>query len=57
MPVPGEGFSFGVLEQAQAFGDFASLDAVGRRALHVHLARPDAAAIEGLCEALVACLK
>jgi glucose-6-phosphate isomerase len=57
VPVPGEGFSFGVLEQAQAFGDFASLDAVGRRALHVHLARPDAGLVAGVCDALLACLK
>lgn len=54
VPVPGEGFSFGVLERAQAFGDFASLDAVGRRALHVHLARPDAANVAAVCDALVA---
>ena len=34
-PIPGEPFSFGTLELAQALGDFASLDATGRRALHV----------------------
>jgi hypothetical protein len=39
--VPGETFSFGVLELAQALGDLASLDQVGRRALHVHLPRAD----------------
>ena len=38
---PGEPFSFGTLELAQALGDFASLDAAGRRALHVHLPAPD----------------
>jgi len=54
LPVPGEAFSFGLLEQAQAFGDFASLDAVGRRALHVHLARPDAAQLAALCHVLLA---
>ena len=27
---------------AQALGDFASLDSAGRRAVHVHLPRPDA---------------
>ena len=37
LPVPGEGFSFGVLEAAQASGDFQSLDRGGRRALHIHL--------------------
>jgi transaldolase/glucose-6-phosphate isomerase len=40
--IPGEAFSFGTLELAQALGDFASLDATGRRALHVHLPAPDA---------------
>ena len=42
LPVPGETFSFGVLELAQALGDLASLDELGRRALHVHLPRADA---------------
>jgi transaldolase/glucose-6-phosphate isomerase len=35
--IPGEGFSFGTLELAQALGDFQSLDAAGRRVIHVHL--------------------
>jgi glucose-6-phosphate isomerase len=39
--IPGEAFSFGTLELAQALGDFASLGATGRRALHVHLPAPD----------------
>jgi glucose-6-phosphate isomerase len=42
LAIPGEPFSFGVLEQAQALGDFASLDKSGRRALLVQLPRPDA---------------
>jgi transaldolase/glucose-6-phosphate isomerase len=37
LSIPGEQFSFGVLELAQALGDFQSLDSAGRRALHVHL--------------------
>jgi hypothetical protein len=41
LPIPGEAFSFGVLEMAQAVGDFQSLDRTGRRALHVHLPRRD----------------
>ena len=44
--VPGEAYSFGVLELAQALGDFASLDQTGRRALHVHLPRPDASTLQ-----------
>jgi glucose-6-phosphate isomerase len=52
--VPGESYSFGVLEQAQATGDFASLEAAARRALHVHLARPDARLLREVCAALAA---
>jgi glucose-6-phosphate isomerase len=40
--IPGQPFSFGTLELAQALGDFASLDATGRRAVHVHLPSPNA---------------
>jgi glucose-6-phosphate isomerase len=54
--IPGEPFSFGTLEQAQAFGDFASLDATGRRAAHAHLAAPDAVQLRRLADALLACL-
>ncbi len=43
LPVPGEPFSFGVLEMAQALGDFQSLERTGRRAVHLHLPRRDAA--------------
>jgi transaldolase/glucose-6-phosphate isomerase len=39
--IPGERFSFGTLEFAQALGDFASLDATRRRAIHVHLPSRD----------------
>jgi glucose-6-phosphate isomerase len=41
IPVPGQPFSFGTLELSQALGDFASLEATGRRALHLHLPSPD----------------
>lgn len=41
--IPGQPFSFATLELAQALGDFNSLDSTGRRAIHVHLPRPDAA--------------
>jgi hypothetical protein len=53
LPIPGEPFSFGVLEQAQALGDFSSLDKTGRRALLVQMPRPDAALFEKLSEALL----
>ena len=52
LPIPGEPFSFGVLELAQAVGDFQSLDKTGRRALHVHLPRRDAALLQQVIDAL-----
>jgi hypothetical protein len=54
LEVPGEAFSFGVLELAQALGDFASLDQAGRRALHVHLPRPDAGTLQRCFDRLLA---
>lgn len=38
VPVPGQRYSFGVVEAAQARGDFTVLTERKRRALHVHLA-------------------
>jgi len=37
VPVPDAPYSFGILEMAQALGDFQSLDRANRRAAHVHL--------------------
>ena len=37
LPIPGEPYSFGVLEMAQALGDFQSLDRAGRRAILIGL--------------------
>jgi len=37
LPIPGEAFSFGVLKQAQALGDFQAMQQRGRRALRLHL--------------------
>ena len=51
--IPGEPFSFGTLELAQALGDFQSLDAAGRRALHVHLPAADVGAIRGFAQRLL----
>ena len=53
-PIPGQPFSFATLEHAQALGDFQSLDATSRRALHVHLPSPDPAMITRLGDALLA---
>jgi hypothetical protein len=52
--IPDEPFTFGTLELAQALGDFASLDATGRRALHVHLPSPDPKLIRALGDRLLA---
>ena len=51
--VPGQPFSFGTLELAQALGDFASLDRSGRRALHVHVPSPSAASLDQVLKALL----
>jgi hypothetical protein len=53
LPIDGESFSFGVLEMAQALGDFASLDRTGRRALHVHLPRRDVRVVQQMFELLL----
>jgi glucose-6-phosphate isomerase len=53
VPVPGEPFSFGTLELAQAIGDFQSLDATGRRALHIHLPAPDRPSLKAALAALL----
>ncbi|MGH9144603.1 MAG: glucose-6-phosphate isomerase, partial [Vicinamibacterales bacterium] len=51
--IPGESFTFGTLEQAQAIGDFASLEAAGRRAVHAHLTSQDHELIRALANALI----
>jgi hypothetical protein len=50
--IPGEPFTFGTLELAQALGDFATLDELGRRALHVHLPAPDRQVLTRVLELL-----
>ncbi len=55
--VPGESFSFGTLEAAQAAGDFQSLDATGRRALHIYLPAPDRGLLRQATDALIARLR
>ena len=44
--IPTQGMSFGTLERAQALGDYAALDASGRRVLRLHVA--SAAALKTL---------
>ena len=53
LDIPGYPFTFGTLELAQALGDFASLDAAGRRALHAHLPSADGRLVSVLADALL----
>jgi len=53
LPVPGEPYSFGVLEMAQAIGDFQALDRLGRRALLMRLPRRDQGLLQGVTHALL----
>ncbi|HZT76557.1 MAG TPA: hypothetical protein VFA27_07855 [Vicinamibacterales bacterium] len=57
VPIPGEPFSFATLEFAQALGDFASLDATGRRAVHIHLPSPNRTLLRRAGEALISRLR
>jgi transaldolase/glucose-6-phosphate isomerase len=49
-PIVGEPFTFGVLKQAQALGDFQSLASRDRRAIRVHLGADIAAGLGTLLE-------
>jgi hypothetical protein len=57
VPIQGQLFSFGTLELAQALGDFASLDAAGRRAVHAHLPPHSRRMLRALADALLARLR
>jgi glucose-6-phosphate isomerase/transaldolase/glucose-6-phosphate isomerase len=48
LPVPGEGYTFGGLVSAQAAGDYAALEHVGRRVIRLNLGRNVAAELERL---------
>ena len=50
--IPGQKFSFGIVIDAQAAGDFAVLEARGRRALRVHLGADVAAGLRALVGAV-----
>jgi glucose-6-phosphate isomerase len=54
LAVPNEPFSFGVLETAQALGDFASLERTGRRVLLARLPRRDIGMFREFCGTLLA---
>jgi hypothetical protein len=53
IPIPGEAYSFGVLERAQAIGDFNSLDQGGRRAVMIHLPNRSTATLRAVLHALL----
>jgi hypothetical protein len=54
LAIPGEPYSFGVLEMAQALGDFQSLDRTGRRALFVRFQQRDVEQFEKFAAHLAA---
>lgn len=54
LPIPGAPYSFGVLEMAQASGDFASLNNTGRRALHLHLPTRDPESLRRIARTILA---
>ena len=56
MPVPGQGYTFGIVKAAQARGDFQVLAERQRRVLRVHLGRDVAADLVKLREAVAQAL-
>jgi transaldolase/glucose-6-phosphate isomerase len=56
LPVPGEPYTFGVIQAAQARGDFAVLAERGRRALRVHLGPDLEAGLDALDAAVAQAL-
>jgi hypothetical protein len=57
VPIPGKPYTFFTLERAQALGDFASLDAAGRRAVHLHLPSPDRRLARDAVDKLIAFIR
>jgi transaldolase/glucose-6-phosphate isomerase len=56
LPVPGEPYTFSILKQAQALGDFRSLSSRGRRAIRVDLGADTAAGLKQLQQLIGAAL-
>ncbi len=52
LPIPGESYSFSVLKQAQALGDFHSLAKRNRRAINVNLGSDVAAGLQALADSV-----
>jgi glucose-6-phosphate isomerase/transaldolase/glucose-6-phosphate isomerase len=53
LPIPGQPYSFGVLERAQAIGDFQALDRLERRSLLLRLPRRDPSLLKQVTDALM----
>ena len=53
LQIPGEPYSFGVLEMAQAVGDFQSLERAGRRGIHAHLPHRNPSLLQRVVEQLL----
>jgi glucose-6-phosphate isomerase len=56
-PIPGEPYTFTILKQAQALGDFRSLSRHGRRAIRVHLFKDVASGLRRLRDVIKAAQK
>jgi hypothetical protein len=54
--IPGQPYTFATLERAQALGDFASLDAAKRRAVHAHLPSAHRQLARALVDELIAAM-
>jgi glucose-6-phosphate isomerase len=54
--IPGQPYGFATLQRAQALGDFASLEAAHRRAVHAHLPSADREHARSLVDALIAAM-
>lgn len=52
LPIPGQPYTFGVFQKAQALGDLESLRRHGRRVVHLHLGDDIARGLSALQEAL-----
>jgi transaldolase/glucose-6-phosphate isomerase len=54
-PVPGETYTFSVLKEAQALGDFRALQAHDRRVVKINLGDDPLSGLERLAEAIQSC--
>ncbi len=52
IPVPGKPYTFGVVADAQALGDFEALKTLGRRVIRIHVEQGDPASISRLINEL-----